>query len=322
MGYRFAMFRSLWWNAVGTMYLLALMGLAGCGPHYPVRSAGEFTPISADNASALAGFYRNHDLAGPTSAWGLYLWYNLTNDSNCVVWFDPIHEPPSESSVSDIVQITVASAKELRVRRFVDGQEKNSVVVRGQFKDGYFYLDPQATAVSGMGVLNGVRVAEARLGVDRRSHLLLDGGGGAAAFFGPMPIVLAPASAQEVRSYRFERVASSNVLPLATVVPMMDAQMAATAQVVVRGTMTDALGPADRGWTSYRLVVMEVLKASREASIEVGQNLEVKAMSPTKGIATFYLLFDSGWKCYRLQGPMGDRGVSDAVVPPATMPGH
>ncbi len=91
----------------------------------------------------------------------------------------------------------------------------------------------------------------------------------------------------------------------------VDEKKAATAEVVVRGTLApDAAGPGRGGWPTYTLTVSEVFKTPKDVKIEVGQKLTVKTIKEIKGLVTLYLVFDKDQKLYRLQDPYGERGFS------------
>ncbi|NQT39883.1 MAG: hypothetical protein HQ581_20485 [Planctomycetes bacterium] len=88
-----------------------------------------------------------------------------------------------------------------------------------------------------------------------------------------------------------------------------DEEQAATAEVVVRGTVAaGAAGPERGGWLT--LTVSEVFKTPKDVKIDVGQKLTVKTIKEFEGPVTLYLVFDSDQELYRLQDPKGERGFS------------
>jgi hypothetical protein len=103
---------------------------------------------------------------------------------------------------------------------------------------------------------------------------------------------------------------------------LVDANKAATAQLVVRGVLeADPAGPPKGGWPTYMLVVSQVFKTPQDVKITVGQKLTVKTVKDIKGPVTLYLVFDKDQKLYRLQDPLGDRGFSHVgSTAPATQP--
>jgi hypothetical protein len=95
----------------------------------------------------------------------------------------------------------------------------------------------------------------------------------------------------------------------------VDANKAATAEVVVRGTLEpNPAGPGRGGWPTYTLTVSQVFKTPKDVKIEVGQKLTVKTIKNFVGPVTLYLVFDKEQKLYRLQDPSGQRGVSHVKV--------
>lgn len=91
----------------------------------------------------------------------------------------------------------------------------------------------------------------------------------------------------------------------------VDEKKAATAEVIVRGTLAaDAAGPGQGGWPTYTMTVSQVFKTPKDAKIEVGQKFTVETIKEFKGPVTLYLVFDKDQKFYRLQDPFGERGFS------------
>ncbi len=91
----------------------------------------------------------------------------------------------------------------------------------------------------------------------------------------------------------------------------VDEKKAATAEVVVRGTLAaDAAGPGRGGWPTYTMTVSQVFKTPKDVRIKVGQKLAMKTIKEFKGPVTLYLVFDKDQKLYRLQDPFGERGFS------------
>ena len=103
--------------------------------------------------------------------------------------------------------------------------------------------------------------------------------------------------------------------PPAVAVKLVDENKAATAEVVVRGTLVgDSTGPGRGGWPTYTLTVSHVFKTPKDVRIEIGQKLTVKTIKELKGAITLYLVFDKDQKLYRLQDPFGERGFSHVDV--------
>ena len=89
----------------------------------------------------------------------------------------------------------------------------------------------------------------------------------------------------------------------------VDERQAATAEVVVRGTL--AAKPADPGRSSWpTLTVSDVFKTPKDVRIDVGQKLTVKTSKEFSGPVTLYLVFDRGQGLYRLQDQEGQQGFS------------
>jgi hypothetical protein len=92
---------------------------------------------------------------------------------------------------------------------------------------------------------------------------------------------------------------------------LTDPAKAATAELVVRGTLeSDAAGPGRGGWPTYTMTVTQVFKTPKDVKIEVGQKLTVKTIKEFTGSVTLYLVFDKDQKLYRIQDPTGERGFS------------
>jgi hypothetical protein len=92
---------------------------------------------------------------------------------------------------------------------------------------------------------------------------------------------------------------------------LMDESKAATAEVVVRGTLeADAASLGRGGWPTYTMTVAQVYKTPKDVKIDVGQKLTVKTIKELTGMVTLYLVFDKDQNRYRLQDPYGERGFS------------
>jgi hypothetical protein len=92
---------------------------------------------------------------------------------------------------------------------------------------------------------------------------------------------------------------------------LVDETQAATAEVVVRGTVVaNARGPGRSGRPTVTLTVSEVFKTPKDVKIDVGQKLTVKMNREFTGPVTLYLVFDRDQELYRLQDRKGQGGFS------------